>query len=59
MRCDICGKFRKPADLVGIMGEHDEEWTECIKCMSPVDRERYFTGGGDRRTIEIEVEEEE
>lgn len=39
MRCDLCGKFRKSCDVWIVMGEYDEEWTECRLCMSESDAE--------------------
>jgi len=41
-RCDICGKFRKDSELVGMQAEGDEQWLECKKCISESDMERYF-----------------
>ena len=37
-RCSQCGRFRKLEDLLLQMGEYNEEWLECIDCMSPSDR---------------------
>jgi len=42
MKCDSCGKFRRDEDIIGIMGENDESWTECFYCCSPHDRKTYF-----------------
>lgn len=43
MRCDLCGKFRKDSEVVGMSAENpDEVWHECTKCMSWSDLERYF-----------------
>lgn len=42
LRCDACGKFRKETDLVLIGGEYDEEWIECIDCISASGFKRHF-----------------
>lgn len=42
IKCDCCGKFRSRKDVVGVMGEYDEEWVECRFCMSEADEEWYF-----------------
>ena len=49
-RCQLCGKFRKPKDVVEI--DYSDNYTsdsqlECIDCVSQVDRERYFKDRGD------------
>lgn len=41
-RCDLCGKFKKEPDVVCMQSDSDEQWLECVDCMSPVDHERYF-----------------
>lgn len=40
-RCENCSRFRKDEDVILIGGEYDEEWTECVYCMSESDLETY------------------
>lgn len=42
-RCDRCGRFRKVEHLVtsDFGDEFEELATECVDCMSTVDRERF------------------
>lgn len=40
MKCDTCGKFRRMDDIIGIGGEDNEEWTECVYCTSECELER-------------------
>lgn len=41
-KCAVCGKFRKPEELVCMQAEGDEQWLECKHCMSKSSLDRYF-----------------
>lgn len=41
-RCDLCNKFTRQEDLMGMAGEYEEYWFECIRCMSNNDLFEHF-----------------
>jgi len=49
LKCALCGKFRKNIDLIGMDGEDDEFWFECLWCCSQADFDRYLDRKGDDR----------
>jgi len=56
-RCDLCGKFRKTKDLIGIDNGYDEvtgeyeTWVECKDCCSQIDHDRFFKKQGENHDI--------
>jgi hypothetical protein len=55
-KCDVCGKFRKDADIVcieyGTELSGPQEQFECRYCVSESDRKSYFKENGEKNDKE-------